>query len=264
MVSPAPRAEGPLLRVRDLRKSYGAREILKGVSFDLARGETLVLIGPSGSGKTTVLRCLNHLEHPSGGEIRLAGETIGGRPGPDGRWRPLGEAELAGQRRRFGFVFQRFNLFPHLTALENVAIGPRRTLGLPPAVARARAEVQLARVSLSAHLHKRPSQLSGGQQQRVAIARALAMEPELILFDEPTSALDPELVHEVLDVMRALAREGLTMIVVTHEMRFARQVADRVVFMTDGAVVEAGPPEALFTAPREAQTRRFLTHVLER
>jgi polar amino acid transport system ATP-binding protein len=263
-VEPAPAPQTPLLAVRDLRKSYGAREILKGVSFDLARGETLVLIGPSGSGKTTVLRCLNHLETPSGGEIRLAGESVGGAAGPDGRWRPLGEAALARQRRRFGFVFQRFNLFPHLSALDNVAIGPRRTLGLSRADAEARARAQLARVSLAEHLHKRPSQLSGGQQQRVAIARALAMEPELILFDEPTSALDPELVHEVLDVMRALSREGLTMIVVTHEMRFARQVADRLIVMEDGAIVEEGMPEAIFTAPGDPRTRRFLTHVLER
>ena len=261
---PVPAVGAPLLSVRGLRKSYGAREILKGISFDLARGQTLVLIGPSGSGKTTVLRCLNHLETPSDGEIRLAGESVGGHLGPDGRWRPLSESALARQRRRFGFVFQRFNLFPHLSALDNVTIGPRRTLRLSRAEAEARAKAQLARVSLADHMHKRPSQLSGGQQQRVAIARALAMEPELILFDEPTSALDPELVHEVLDVMQTLAREGLTMIVVTHEMRFARQVADRLIVMEDGAVVEEGPPEAIFTNPGDPRTRRFLTHVLDR
>ena len=176
----------------------------------------------------------------------------------------MSETKLALQRRKFGFVFQRFNLFPHLTALQNVAIGPRKVLGLPKTAAEARAAEQLARVSLAGHMDKLPSQLSGGQQQRVAIARALAMEPRLILFDEPTSALDPELVHEVLDVMVALAREGMTMIVVTHEMSFARQVADRLIFMADGNIVEEGPPEDIFSAPREEKTKRFLTHVLNR
>jgi polar amino acid transport system ATP-binding protein len=228
-------------------------------------GETLVLIGPSGSGKTTVLRCLNHLETPSGGEITLAGDTVGGSyVGEAARWEPMSETRLALQRRKFGFVFQRFNLFPHLTALQNVAIGPRKVLGVPKAQAEKRAAEQLARVSLAEHMDKRPSQLSGGQQQRVAIARALAMEPRLILFDEPTSALDPELVHEVLDVIRTLAREGMTMIVVTHEMSFARQVADRLIFMADGNIVEEGPPEDIFSAPREEKTKRFLTHVLNR
>ena len=255
----------PLLSVRDLRKTYGDREILKGISFDLMAAETLVLIGPSGSGKTTVLRCLNHLETPSGGEITLAGDTVGGSyVGEAARWEPMSETKLALQRRKFGFVFQRFNLFPHLTALQNVAIGPRKVLGVPKAQADRRAADQLARVSLAEHMDKRPSQLSGGQQQRVAIARALAMEPRLILFDEPTSALDPELVHEVLDVMGTLAREGMTMIVVTHEMSFARQVADRLIFMADGNIVEEGPPEDIFSAPREEKTKRFLTHVLNR
>ncbi|MDX6804731.1 amino acid ABC transporter ATP-binding protein [Terrihabitans rhizophilus] len=255
----------PLLQVRDLRKSYGDREILKGIHFDLMPAETLVLIGPSGSGKTTVLRTLNHLEAPSGGEIRLDGETVGGSYiGTGGSWVPMGEGALARQRCSFGFVFQRFNLFPHLTALQNVALGPRKVLGIGRRKAEERAAQQLARVSLSAHMDKRPSQLSGGQQQRVAIARALAMEPRLILFDEPTSALDPELVHEVLDVMSTLAREGMTMIVVTHEMSFARQVADRVIFMADGHIVEQGPPEVIFSEPREDKTKRFLTHVLNR
>ena len=258
-------SEKPLLSVRDLRKSYGDHEILKGISFDLMAGETLVLIGPSGSGKTTVLRCLNHLETPSGGEITLAGDTVGGSyVGEAARWEPMSEAKLALQRRKFGFVFQRFNLFPHLTALQNVAIGPGKVLGLSKAAAEARAAEQLARVSLADHMDKRPSQLSGGQQQRVAIARALAMEPRLILFDEPTSALDPELVREVLDVMGALAREGMTMIVVTHEMSFARKVADRLIFMADGSIIEQGPPEGIFSAPREEKTKRFLTHVLNR
>ena len=265
MSKPITASDKPLLSVRDLRKSYGDHEILKGISFDLMAGETLVLIGPSGSGKTTVLRCLNHLETPSGGEITLAGDTVGGSyVGEAARWEPMSETKLALQRRKFGFVFQRFNLFPHLTALRNVAIGPRKVLGLSKAAAEARAAEQLARVSLADHMDKLPSQLSGGQQQRVAIARALAMEPRLILFDEPTSALDPELVHEVLDVMGALAREGMTMIVVTHEMSFARKVADRLIFMADGNIVEEGPPEDIFSAPREEKTKRFLTHVLNR
>jgi len=265
MSKPITASDKPLLSVRDLRKSYGDHEILKGISFDLMAGETLVLIGPSGSGKTTVLRCLNHLETPSGGEITLAGDTIGGSyVGEAARWEPMSETKLALQRRKFGFVFQRFNLFPHLTALQNVAIGPRKVLGLSKAAAEARAAEQLARVSLAGHMDKLPSQLSGGQQQRVAIARALAMEPRLILFDEPTSALDPELVNEVLDVIGALAREGMTMIVVTHEMNFARKVADRLIFMADGNIVEEGPPEDIFSAPREEKTKRFLTHVLNR
>ncbi len=265
MSKPITASDKPLLSVRDLRKSYGDHEILKGISFDLMAGETLVLIGPSGSGKTTVLRCLNHLETPSGGEITLAGDTIGGSyVGEAARWKPMSETKLALQRQKFGFVFQRFNLFPHLTALQNVAIGPRKVLGLSKAAAEARAAEQLARVSLAGHMDKLPSQLSGGQQQRVAIARALAMEPRLILFDEPTSALDPELVNEVLDVIGALAREGMTMIVVTHEMSFARKVADRLIFMADGNIVEEGPPEDIFSAPREEKTKRFLTHVLNR
>jgi len=257
--------QAPLLSVRNLRKSFGDREILKGISFDLVAGKTMVLIGPSGSGKTTVLRCLNHLEEPSGGTIMLDGEAIGGSfIGTDGKFVPSGEREMAAQRRKFGFVFQRFNLFPHLTALENVAIGPRKVLGLSRNDAQARAAEKLKRVSLAEHMHKRPSQLSGGQQQRVAIARALAMEPRLILFDEPTSALDPELVQEVLDVMRALAGEGMTMIVVTHEMTFARQVADHLIFMADGHIVEEGSPEDIFTAPRNEKTQGFLRHVLNR
>ncbi|MGU3496743.1 amino acid ABC transporter ATP-binding protein [Xanthobacteraceae bacterium A53D] len=257
--------EKPLLSVKGLRKSFGEREILKGISFDVMAGQTLVLIGPSGSGKTTVLRCLNYLEVPSAGEIELNGEPIGGaHVGEPPKFEPFSEARLALQRRKFGFVFQRFNLFPHLTALENVAIGPRKVLGVSRAVAEAKAAEHLARVSLSDHLHKRPSQLSGGQQQRVAIARALAMEPKLILFDEPTSALDPELVHEVLDVMGNLAREGMTMIVVTHEMGFAQRVADKLIFMADGHIVEEGPPGEIFAAPREEKTQRFLAHVLNR
>lgn len=262
IVEPALR---PLLRVADLRKSFGQKEILRGISFDVMDGETLVLIGPSGSGKTTVLRCLNYLEIPNAGEIYLEDEPIGFRfVGDSGKRKYLTEAELARQQRKFGFVFQRFNLFPHLSALDNVAIGPRHVLGLSKTEARQRAAAELERVLLGAHIDKRPSQLSGGQQQRVAIARALAMRPRLILFDEPTSALDPELVQEVLDVMCTLADEGMTMVVVTHEMSFARQVSSRVIFMADGLLVEQGSPEQIFGEPQDERTRQFLTHVLKR
>jgi polar amino acid transport system ATP-binding protein len=242
----------PLLAVRGLTKRFADRTVLEAIDLDVADGETVTLIGASGSGKTTLLRCLNRLETPDAGSIRLGAETIG---------TPPGEANLARQRRLFGFVFQRFNLFPHLTALQNVALGPRRVLGLKRAEAEARAEAELRRVQLADHLSKRPSQLSGGQQQRVAIARALAMRPRLMLFDEPTSALDPELVQEVLDSMRALAADGMTMLVVTHEMRFARSVADRVVFMADGRIAEQGPPAALFGAPADPRLQRFLRHL---
>ncbi len=246
-----------LLVVEGLSKRYGDRTVLDRVSLRLAPRETLVAIGPSGSGKTTLLRCINRLETPDAGIVRLRGEAIG----VDHRSAPLPEAALARQRSRIGFVFQRFNLFVHLSALENVAIGPQRVLGLSRAEALERARAELDRVHLADHLGKRPSQLSGGQQQRVAIARALAMRPELMLFDEPTSALDPELVQEVLDVMGELAQGGMTMIIVTHEMRFARQAADRVIFMDGGAIVEQGTPDALFDAPAEERTRRFLAHL---
>jgi polar amino acid transport system ATP-binding protein len=247
----------PLLEAQAVCKSYGQRQVLHGASLAVGQGETVVIIGPSGSGKTTLLRCLNWLETPDTGSIRLRGETIG--RDPRGKARP--EAELSRQRSRIGFVFQRFNLFAHLSALDNVAMGPRRVLGLSTAQARERARTELARVHLESHVDKRPSQLSGGQQQRVAIARALAMQPELILFDEPTSALDPELVSEVVDVMRELAEGGMTMVAVTHEMRFARSTADRVVFMDEGAVVEQGTPENIFDAPQTERARRFLAHL---
>jgi polar amino acid transport system ATP-binding protein len=253
----------PLLEVRDLRKSFGSKEIVKGLSFNVSEGEVLVLIGPSGSGKTTVLRCLNFIEIPNGGEIRLSGELIGAQL-HNGKMRPLSEVAIARQRRRFGFVFQRFNLFSHLTALQNVAIGPRLVLGLSARDARERAAQDLERVFLGEHKDKRPSELSGGQQQRVAIARALSMCPSIMLFDEPTSALDPELVNEVLEVMRILAREGMTMMIVTHELSFARQIADRVMFLKDGAIVESGPPDQVFGTPRSEETRQFLSHFLGR
>jgi polar amino acid transport system ATP-binding protein len=246
-----------LLEARGITKRFGPRTVLADVGLQVSEGETVVIIGASGSGKTTLLRCLNRLETPDAGMVRIADVTIGQRA--DGR--PADERELARQRCLFGFVFQRFNLFPHLTAVENVALGPHRVLGIARAEAERRALTELTRLGLSEHARKRPSQLSGGQQQRVAIARALVMDPRVILFDEPTSALDPELVQEVLDAMRSLANEGMTMIVVTHEMRFARQVADRVVFMADGRVVEEGLPETLFAAPRDERLQRFLRHL---
>ncbi len=250
-------ANTPVLQVEGLGKQYGGRTVLRGAALQVAEGETVVIIGPSGSGKTTLLRCLNWLETPDTGQVLLRGEPIG----RTAAGKPLPEARLAAQRARFGFVFQRFNLFAHLSALDNVAIGPQRVLGLSAADARERARQQLDRVHLASHVDKRPSQLSGGQQQRVAIARALAMQPELILFDEPTSALDPELVTEVVDVMAELAAGGMTMVAVTHEMRFARSAADRVVFIDDGVVVEEGPPAQLFDAPLNERTRRFLSHL---
>ena len=248
-----------VIQSEDLSKAYGDRTVLDRVSLSIAEGDTVVLIGPSGSGKTTLLRCLNWLEKPDSGTVRLRGEAVG----IDHRGEFLSEAALAKQRSRIGFVFQRFNLFAHLSALDNVAIGPQRVLGLAPDAARERAREELRRVHLHDHMAKRPSQLSGGQQQRVAIARALAMRPELILFDEPTSALDPELVTEVVDVMQELAQSGLTLLAVTHEMRFAKAAADRVVFMDAGAVVEEGTPEVIFGNPREERTRKFLSHLHE-
>ncbi|MEM6974104.1 MAG: amino acid ABC transporter ATP-binding protein [Pseudomonadota bacterium] len=258
MVSPH-----PLLRIEGLEKRFGATTVLRGIDLDIARGETVVLIGASGSGKTTLLRCLNRLEEPNGGTVWIDGETVGGAyDGPGGTWRADSEATIAKQRQKFGFVFQRFNLFPHLTARRNVSIGPEKVRGLSRGEARDLAERELHRVKLADHMDKRPSELSGGQQQRVAIARALAMEPEIMLFDEPTSALDPELVQEVLDVMRALSDGGMTMMIVTHEMRFAADAADRVIFMEGGTILEEGPPAEIFTAPREEATRRFLRHLL--
>jgi polar amino acid transport system ATP-binding protein len=251
----------PLLSVDRLTKRFGDRTAVSECSLAIAQGEIVVIIGPSGCGKTTFLRCINHLEHPTSGLVYLHDEPIGVEL-LDGRWTPLSEARLARQRQRIGFVFQRFNLFHHLSALDNVAIGPRRVLGRPWSEARAIARQQLERVFLVEHIDKRPSQLSGGQQQRVAIARCLGMNPELMLFDEPTSALDPELVTEVLEVMKALAARRMTMIIVTHEMGFARQVADRVIFMDEGTFVEEAPPDQLFARPRQERTKRFLSHLL--
>jgi ABC-type polar amino acid transport system ATPase subunit len=239
-----------LIQIRGLRKSYGNFEALKGIDLDIALGEVVVVLGPSGSGKSTLIRCLNLLEDYQQGEVMVDGEKVVRGRG------------LAKVRAEVGMVFQSFNLFPHLSVLANVALGPLRVRGLPRKDAEDRARALLTRVGLAEHAHKFPGQLSGGQQQRVAIARAMAMEPKVLLFDEPTSALDPEMVGEVLDVMQDLARSGVTMVVVTHEMGFARRVADRVIFMEAGSVVEEAPPEVFFDTPREPRTQAFLQAIL--
>jgi polar amino acid transport system ATP-binding protein len=236
-----------VLRVKDLQKSFGALEVLRGVSLEVQRGEVIVLLGASGSGKSSFLRCLNRLEEPSSGSIYLGDVEV-----------TAVSANLAQIRRRMGMVFQHLNLFPHMTAVQNVMEGPRTVLGLRRTTARSLALRMLAKVHLTDKADARTWQLSGGQQQRVAIARALAMEPEVMLFDEVTSALDPELVGEVLTVMKQLADDGMTMIVVTHEMAFARRVADRVLMLDQGVVIEEGPPEQIFGAPTHERTRRFL------
>jgi polar amino acid transport system ATP-binding protein len=253
----------PMVEAIDIRKSFGALEVIKGVSLSVARGEVVCVIGPSGSGKSTFLRCLNWLEVPEAGEVRIEGRPAF-REIADGQ--PVAQAprEVARIRARIGMVFQAFNLFPHMTALENVIEAPRHVLKLPYAAARERALTLLRQVGLGDRGEHYPEELSGGQQQRVAIARALAMEPKAMLFDEVTSALDPELVGEVLAVMRDLAARGMTMLIVTHEMNFARQVADRVVFMDRGVIAEEGPPAEIFTNPRLPRTRQFLKEILER
>ncbi|WP_295960280.1 amino acid ABC transporter ATP-binding protein [Rhodoferax sp.] len=240
-----------LIQIRGLCKSYGSFQALHHIDLDVNAGEVVVVIGPSGSGKSTLIRCINLLEDYQGGEILVDGEKV-----------VRGKA-LAKVRAEVGMVFQSFNLFPHLTALANVALGPLRVRHMPKREAEARALALLDKVGLAAHAHKLPGQLSGGQQQRVAIARALAMEPKVLLFDEPTSALDPEMVGEVLDVMQNLARTGVTMVIVTHEMGFARRVADRVIFMEAGRVIEQAPPAEFFSAPREERTQAFLQAILQ-
>jgi polar amino acid transport system ATP-binding protein len=251
----------PLVSIVGVEKHFGAFHALRSVSLDVAEGEVLCIIGASGSGKTTLLRCVNQLAVPDAGAIWVDGDLTGYRLA-GGRLHRLHESAIARQRRLTGMVFQRFNLFPHMTALENIIEGPMRVLGRERAEATAEARELLARVGLADKADNYPSGLSGGQQQRVAIARALAMHPRLMLFDEPTSALDPELVGEVLAVMKELAASGMTMIVVTHELAFAREVADRVVFMDHGAIVESGPPAQVLGAPREARTRAFLSAVI--
>ncbi|KQY07841.1 ectoine/hydroxyectoine ABC transporter ATP-binding protein EhuA [Mycobacterium sp. Root135] len=251
----------PLLRAVGVRKSYGHTEVLRGVDMEVHRGQVVCLLGPSGAGKSTFLRCLNHLETVDEGEVWVDGEPIGFRL-RNGKLHELRERDVAKQRRNIGMVFQRFNLFGHRTALENVIEGPIRVLGTAPDVARKEGLELLDRVGLGQRGDAYPAQLSGGQQQRVAIARSLAMKPKLMLFDEPTSALDPELVGEVLAVMNSLAAEGMTMVVVTHEIAFAAEAADEVVFMADGAVVETGPPERILKSPEHERTRQFLARVL--
>jgi polar amino acid transport system ATP-binding protein len=254
-------SQTPMVKAEQVRKSFGHLPVLKGVDLEVAPQEVLCIIGPSGSGKSTFLRCINHLEKIDGGRLSVDGQLVGYRE-RGGRLHELRESEVAAERRDIGMVFQRFNLFPHMTALENLMEAPLRVRREPRAVVRERAESLLARVGLEARAGAYPSQLSGGQQQRVAIARALAMQPKLMLFDEPTSALDPELVGEVLDVMRQLAEDGMTMIVVTHEMGFAREVGDKLVFMDDGVVVEAGPPREVIGSPRHVRTQAFLSKML--
>lgn len=248
----APAPSGQAIEVRELRKSFGDLEVLKGIDLTVGRGDVVCVIGPSGSGKSTLLRCVNLLEEPTSGTVRVAGTEV---TDPD--------VDIDRVRRRIGMVFQSFNLFPHLTALENLTIAQRRVLRRGKEEAERIARANLARVGLVDKEQSYPAQLSGGQQQRVAIARALSMDPELMLFDEPTSALDPELVGDVLAVMRSLAQEGMTMLVVTHEMSFAREVADRVVFMDDGMIVEEGTPERVVGDPQHERTRTFLARVLD-
>jgi polar amino acid transport system ATP-binding protein len=253
--------EGLVLRAKEVQKHFGRLHILKGVSLDVRPRETVCIIGTSGSGKTTFLRCINHLEKIDGGSIEVNGHPIGYRM-KNGRLVEDSERNIARQRTEIGFVFQRFNLFPHKTALQNVIEAPIQVRGVSKQEATKDAEKLLARVGLADKKDTYPGKLSGGQQQRVAIARALAMKPALMLFDEPTSALDPEVTGEVLDVMEELAHEGTTMIVVTHEMGFAKRAADRVVMMDEGVIIEEGPPEHFFESPTHERTKAFLSKIL--
>ncbi|AZS76681.1 ectoine/hydroxyectoine ABC transporter ATP-binding protein EhuA [Streptomyces lydicus] len=250
-----------MVKAEGVHKSFGAAHILKGIDLEVAPREVFCLIGPSGSGKSTFLRCINHLEKVNAGRLSVDGELVGYRE-HNGKLYELRDKEVAARRRDIGMVFQRFNLFPHMTAVENIMEAPIQVKGESKATARGRATKLLDRVGLADKAGNYPSQLSGGQQQRVAIARALAMEPKLMLFDEPTSALDPELVGDVLDVMKDLAADGMTMIVVTHEMGFAREVGDSLVFMDDGVVVESGHPRDVLGNPQHERTKSFLSKVL--
>ncbi len=250
-----------MVKAEGVHKRFGRNEVLTGISLEVGAGEVLCLLGPSGSGKSTFLRCINHLEQINSGRLAVDGELVGYRQVGE-KLHELRESEVARRRAEIGMVFQHFNLFPHMTALENVTCAPMHVKRVAREQAKARATELLGKVGLPDKLEHYPSQLSGGQQQRVAIARALAMEPKLMLFDEPTSALDPELVDEVLQAMKELARDGMTMIVVTHEMGFAREVADTVVFMDGGVVVESGSPAEVLGNPREERTRAFLSKVL--
>jgi polar amino acid transport system ATP-binding protein len=251
-----------IMRATDVNKSFGRLHVLKDVSLEVRQRETVCIIGPSGSGKTTFIRCINHLEKLDSGRIEVNGQLIGYREKEDGRLVEDSERNIAKQRTQVCMVFQRFNLFPHKTALENVTEAPIHVLGVAKEKAAEEANALLARVGLGDKCDTYPGKLSGGQQQRVAIARALAMKPALMLFDEPTSALDPEVIGEVLAVMEELAHEGMTMIVVTHEMGFAREAADRVVMMDDGGIIEVGSPEHFFEAPEHERTKQFLSKIL--
>jgi polar amino acid transport system ATP-binding protein len=251
----------PMVKAEGVHKRFGRLEVLRGIDFDVQPGQVCCLLGPSGSGKSTFLRCINHLDKIDAGRLSVDGELVGYREA-GGKLHELRERDVARKRSEIGMVFQHFNLFANMTALENVACAPIRVRGVRREPARARARELLASVGLSDKVDQYPSHLSGGQQQRVAIARALAMDPKLMLFDEPTSALDPELVGEVLEVIKTLAREGMTMIVVTHEVGFAREVADCVTFMDEGVVVEFGSPADVFDNPRSERTRAFLSKVL--
>ena len=250
-IAGADAADETVIRIEDLRKTFGDNEVLRGIDLDVRRGEVVVILGPSGSGKSTLLRCVNLLEKPTGGRIFFEDTEITAK-----------KTDINKVRAKVGMVFQNFNLFPHLTAKKNVMLAQQKVLHRNKEEAARIAEEQLEKVGLGERIDYRPSELSGGQQQRVAIARALAMEPKIMLFDEPTSALDPELVGDVLAVMKKLAEDGMTMLVVTHEMGFAREVADRVVFMYDGVVLEEGTPQEIFTAPKHERTRQFLQSVL--
>ncbi len=239
-----------MIEIKGLRKAFGADEVLKGIDLSIAEKEVVVIIGPSGSGKSTLLRCMNHLEEPTAGEVVVDGITLSS------------EANINKVREEVGMVFQRFNLFPHMTVLENIMLAPMKVKHVEKGEAEKTARELLARVGLAEKADAYPDNLSGGQQQRVAIARALAMRPKVMLFDEPTSALDPEMVGEVLDVMRALAREGMTMVIVTHEMGFAREVGDRLLFVDEGRIIESGVPREVFENPQEDRTSSFLSKVL--
>ena len=261
--NPEVSTEQPMVRIEGLRKQFGETEVLRGINLEVKRGEAVSVIGPSGSGKSTMLRCLNCLEAPTTGSIYIDGQLLGYSE-HDGVRRPMRGSRLNAMRAEIGMVFQHFNLWPHMTVLENLIEAPMRVRGRARAEAVDLARDLLAKVGLSEKINEYPSRLSGGQQQRVAIARALAMGPKLMLFDEVTSALDPELVGEVLQLMQKLARDGLTMVVVTHEMDFAREVCNRVVFMDRGQVVESGSPNVVFRAPSDPRTRQFLSRVLHR
>jgi polar amino acid transport system ATP-binding protein len=251
----------PMVKAENVYKSFGRIDVLKGIDMEVAPREVTCIVGPSGGGKSTFLRCINHLEKIDAGRLSVDGHLVGYKE-RGGKLHEMRDSEVASQRRDIGMVFQRFNLFPHMTALDNVMCGPVLVQRKSKNVVREAALKLLARVGLSDKSHAYPAQLSGGQQQRVAIARALAMEPKLMLFDEPTSALDPELVGEVLEVMKGLAEDGMTMLVVTHEMGFAREVADQVVLMADGVIVEAGAPREILVNPQHQRTKDFLSKVL--